>query len=163
MYSLPEKEKLEKFSSLVTELYNLLPDVLPLINKEYSNTELIIKHLPFLKVNNSKLTEAINFIIKNGSLAWEYNNFESKWVFLADKVGLSRSRLISLFKEYTWYTPEQVLNKIILQLVCRDLTSTQKGIEQIAVARGFNDKSNFSRRFKQEFGITPTEYRNKIS
>jgi AraC family transcriptional regulator of arabinose operon len=53
------------------------------------------------------------------------------------------------------------LHKVRLQHAAAMLQYTVKRIESIARSAGFSDPYHFSRVFKNEFGISPREYRIK--
>lgn len=81
---------------------------------------------------------------------------------LADKLFLSVSKLRRDFKTETGISIGKFINDMVFfkakQLLCRKDLS----IAQISQELGFCDQFYFSKRFKQIFSITPTEYRKKI-
>ncbi|MBQ8207433.1 MAG: helix-turn-helix transcriptional regulator [Clostridia bacterium] len=72
---------------------------------------------------------------------------------------ISTYYLSHIFKEVTGYSVKNY------RLLCRLanarelLVTTEHTIKEICEMTGFPDMSNFSRRFKYEYGVTPTEYR----
>ena len=48
-----------------------------------------------------------------------------------------------------------------LQLAARALTSTSRGVAEIAEDVGYESEAAFNRAFKREFGEPPARYRNE--
>lgn len=73
---------------------------------------------------------------------------------------LSRSRFYHVFKEYTGTSPIGYQNKYRMNLA-KDYLSfhPEYSISSIASALGFNDQLYFSKLFKKEYGVSPSQYR----
>ena len=80
---------------------------------------------------------------------------------LAKEVGLSRSSLVQRFTKYLSEPPMAYLIHRRLQLAARALTSTSRGIAEIAEDVGYESEAAFNRAFKREFGEPPARYRNE--
>jgi len=80
---------------------------------------------------------------------------------LADRFGLNKRYLNSLFKNTTGETIMQFLIRLRLDKAKRLLTHTQISITDIALSTGFYDCQHFCRTFKEKAGLTPTQYRLK--
>lgn len=78
---------------------------------------------------------------------------------LADQVGISRSALVERFTKYLSEPPMTYLTRWRLQLAARSLTSTPRGVADIAAEVGYESEAAFSRAFKREFGQPPSQYR----
>ena len=74
-------------------------------------------------------------------------------------VNLSPSAFSRVFKRHVGKTYERYANDWRLATACRLLLETADDITGIAYAAGFNNLSNFNRRFKAAKGVTPREYR----
>ena len=74
-------------------------------------------------------------------------------------VNLSPPAFSRLFKRHVGKTYERYANDWRLASACRLLLETPDDITGIAYAAGFNNLSNFNRRFKAAKGMTPREYR----
>jgi transcriptional regulator GlxA family with amidase domain len=48
-----------------------------------------------------------------------------------------------------------------LQLAARALTSTSRGVAEIASDVGYESEASFNRAFKREFGLPPARYRRE--
>ena len=75
---------------------------------------------------------------------------------------LSRSYIISKFKEYYGMTPHQYLLDGKIKLSTSLLRDRNKTIKEIALSLGFYDVYHFSKLFKQKKGISPLEYRKQM-
>ncbi|MCF0112046.1 MAG: AraC family transcriptional regulator [Erysipelotrichaceae bacterium] len=82
---------------------------------------------------------------------------------LANHVGLNRSYLISLFREYTGIGPGAYITKLRTDEARRLLTVSNNSLSSIATALGFCSQSHFQSVFKKETGETPLQYRNNHS
>lgn len=82
---------------------------------------------------------------------------------LAEALCMSRRSLYMLFKEYK-LTPGKMIHDMRLQR-CMDTLSDpaqqNRKITDIAFDHGFGDYATFSRLFKAQYGVTPSEYRMK--
>ena len=78
---------------------------------------------------------------------------------LAHLAGLSISQFERKFKEYFHESPVKFITKVRVTAACKELTSTDRTISQIALSTGFYDQSYFSKQFRQHIGISPGKYR----
>jgi AraC-like DNA-binding protein len=74
-------------------------------------------------------------------------------------VGLSPSAFSRLFRRTTGMTFTQFLNRVRLGQAARLLQETDHVISEIAINSGFENLSNFNRRFRERYGRSPREYR----
>lgn len=74
----------------------------------------------------------------------------------------SKSTLLSAFKQKYGVTVNTYINSIRLEAAKGLLEKSEKNINEIALATGFTDQSYFSKVFSGEFGIPPSEYREKL-
>ncbi len=72
---------------------------------------------------------------------------------------ISTYYLSHIFKDITGYSVKNYRLLCRLASARELLVSSDHNIKEICEMTGFPDMSNFSRRFKHEYGITPTEYR----
>ncbi len=79
---------------------------------------------------------------------------------IADYCSLDRSYLSKIFKTATNYSPQEYLIRYRLKKAKQLLKDTDIPIQHVAYAVGYNDPFSFSKIFKKELGITPSEYRN---
>lgn len=82
---------------------------------------------------------------------------------LASALHMSRRSLYMLFKEYRM-TPGRMIHDLRLEFCHKalsDLSQQQRSITDIAFEYGFQDSASFSRLFKTQYGVSPSEFRRK--
>ncbi len=77
---------------------------------------------------------------------------------LASEVNLSRAQLFRKLKALMSLSPNQLINDIRLQRAKELILSKADTLSQICYQVGFNEPSYFARRFRQKYGVTPSEY-----
>lgn len=81
---------------------------------------------------------------------------------IAEAVHLDKMYLIKKFKKKTGLTPIQFLIRYRVTQSCTLLHSDASlSLEAIAKLCGFNNLTNYLRRFKDFLGVTPTQYRKR--
>lgn len=75
----------------------------------------------------------------------------------------SKSRFGHLFTETVGVPPKQFVIKKRLEQACKLLEDKSITLTKIALECGFYDSSQFSRIFKKNLGIAPSEYRESVS
>lgn len=81
---------------------------------------------------------------------------------LADKIGVSRQHLCTLFKNEIGETPVRYLNRLRMEKareLLEDDNSSALSIKEIAAKVGCRDLSHFVRDFQKRFGLSPKRYR----
>lgn len=78
---------------------------------------------------------------------------------MADQLFVSRTHLCTAFKRETGLSVGEYLNRTRLLRAQHLLATTALSIAEIARQVGYARQSSFSERFKEEVGITPTEWR----
>lgn len=79
---------------------------------------------------------------------------------MAELCMLSKPHLIRCFKQYLDCTPHDYLLGYRLREAQKMLSDTLYSVEEIADRCGFNSVSHFSRAFRKQIGMTPSEFRN---
>ena len=100
------------------------------------------------------LKEAMAFI-KN-----EYANSLSVQE-LADHLNVNRSYLYTLFMKNLNISPQDFLRKYRVTRARELLVLTELSIESVGKSCGYGNAERFSRAFKQETGLTPTQFRRQ--
>lgn len=77
----------------------------------------------------------------------------------ADLIGMSSASFSRFFHQKTGRLFSRHVNEIRVARVCAELATTEKSITEIAFESGFNNLSNFNRRFNELIGMTPQYYR----
>jgi len=80
---------------------------------------------------------------------------------LAREVGMSRYHFLRTFRRTIGETPYRYVLSRRLVVVAKRLSSTSDNILDTALACGFGDLSEFTRRFRARFGVTPAMYRRR--
>lgn len=92
------------------------------------------------------------------------SNLQREWTIeeMAQEVEISVSQLQKLFKNETGMPPIQYLRHLRLEKARNLLVSSFKQVKVIAALVGQPDQSHFTRDFKDKYGYTPSEYRNRF-
>jgi len=78
---------------------------------------------------------------------------------LASELALSRRQLSRKFQSIIGLSPGEFIRSVRLKRAAQLLKDTKYNISEIADRVGFNTIKYFNSNFKDEFGLTPTEYR----
>lgn len=81
---------------------------------------------------------------------------------MAGHVGISLSRLTTLFTKEVMMSPAAFLKHIRLERSRHLLETTREQIKQIALKVGMPEESHFTRDFKTKYGQSPTTYRRQF-
>ena len=81
---------------------------------------------------------------------------------LAESVCMSERHFRRQFEKLYQQTPKDYLQKLRLNAAAELLLQKELSVTEIALACGFSDCNYFSRAFRQNFGISPTEYRKRF-
>ncbi|MGG1633916.1 helix-turn-helix transcriptional regulator [Paenibacillus sp. NRS-1760] len=81
---------------------------------------------------------------------------------LAEQNNVNRNRLSYVFRRHAGMGPAQYLLKYRINMAQEMLFTSDAPVQQIAETVGFADPFYFSRVFKKQIGIAPTEYREKF-
>lgn len=79
---------------------------------------------------------------------------------LCEGIPMSRDHLRVLFREYNGMTPHEYLQSLRLSRAKQLLCVTCEPISYVAELVGYNDAIYFSRKFKLQYGVSPSEFRN---
>lgn len=78
---------------------------------------------------------------------------------LASAVGQSRSTLSGRFGRLVGQSPMRYLTQWRMQLAGELMSTTSQRVSRIAQELGYESEAAFSRSFRREFGLAPTDYR----
>ncbi len=104
-----------------------------------------------LAVDHPDLTDCLRFILDN---AHEPINVED----VLEHVALSRRKFELLFKETVGRSPAAAIRRVRLERAQRLLHDTTMPISEIARKCGFTEPVAMTRAFKNEFGVTPSQF-----
>jgi len=81
---------------------------------------------------------------------------------VANAIGVHRVHLARVFRKKFGCTIGEYVRRLRVEFACRQISTTEAPLCQIALAAGFSDQSHLNKTFKDIFNLTPSEYR-KIS
>lgn len=93
----------------------------------------------------------------------EMGNADLNVDMIASKMGLERSQFYRKIKALTNYAPVELMRKLRLQRGRTLITSTDKSVSEIAYEIGFSTPAYFTKCYRDAYGETPTEARNKLT
>ncbi|MFK7806380.1 MAG: alpha/beta fold hydrolase [Saprospiraceae bacterium] len=141
-----------KFSKIDTsQNTNMLP---PLFEVEDQYSELITGPL------NNKAIQKNGFLLENvlqcidENLSDEFFSVET----LSQDIGLSERQLQRKLKAITNKSPNQLIRSVRLHRAKELLLKRNENIAEVAFQTGFSNPSYFSKCFKSEFGVSPSEF-----
>jgi AraC family transcriptional activator of mtrCDE len=79
---------------------------------------------------------------------------------LAAAASMSRSAFSEAFKEATGLSPMVYLREVRLRRAAAMLNDSDQTIEQVAARSGYASRSQFSRAFSAQFGVSPSTFRS---
>jgi signal transduction histidine kinase/DNA-binding response OmpR family regulator len=77
---------------------------------------------------------------------------------LSRELGMSRVNLYKKLKSLTGHTPIEFIRVFRIKRAAQLLAQSQMGVSEVAYQVGFNDPRYFTRYFKAEFNMLPSEY-----
>ena len=78
---------------------------------------------------------------------------------VAAYVGISRSHLFRSFQTYLGKSPKEYLSEYRIKQACHLLKETDLSVSAIAYSVGFENNLYFSKAFKKQKRVSPSEYR----
>lgn len=82
---------------------------------------------------------------------------------LAEHYNINRNRLSYVFKRHSGMGPAEYVLKYRINMAQKMLFTSDVSVQQIAETVGITDPFYFSRVFKKQFGLSPTEYRQRFT
>lgn len=82
---------------------------------------------------------------------------------LAEEIAMSRANLHRKLKTITGFAPSDFIRNVRLNRAANLLRNNADSVAQIGLRVGFEDQSYFSKVFKKQFGIAPSEYAKPAS
>ncbi len=108
-----------------------------------------------MAIEDLQVAEAVQFIRRRGREAIQVGD-------VAEAVGLSRRALQQRFRKVLSHSVHEEIKSDRVNQTAGMLTGTNLTISQIARLLGYPDASNISRYFKQQKGISPSDYRKQF-
>ena len=135
---------------------NHLIEMRRLLKSKFSHTPLEpIQEIAPTKIDNDFLVQMEKVIEENLS------NPEMNVAFLAARLGMSRSSLFNKIRGLADVTPNEMIQVIRLKKAARLLREKHYRISEVSYMVGFSSPSYFTKCFQKQFGVLPTDFRNK--
>lgn len=151
---------------LFDEIFNNLSEGFDESTLEYANlcfTHLLATFIYAYKTSddladesNPVIRKAINYLGKNLDKKLSLNQ-------LAEEVGYSPSYFTTLFKKETNYSPITYFSHLKIVKACELLDYTNMKVKEISFHLGYSDPYYFTKDFKKKMGLSPRNYRNRVS
>lgn len=107
------------------------------------------------KFENEMVDEITNYILKE---IYSPITVED----ICDNFGVSRSTLQSLFKKHLGVPPKQYINDMKMRRAQQIILQENVPITEVSLRLGFSSIHYFSRKFKKEFGLSPSEFAQSV-
>ena len=129
--------------TLLFEFYDYLAPSLQLIESQQQHTsaEIIFKRFTQMLYQESPIKRDVSHY--------------------ADKLCITSKYLSAICKKQSGNTATEIINSVTISYIRNMLTSSDKGIKEIAADTGFDNLSFFGKFVKRELGMSPREYRAK--
>lgn len=113
---------------------------------------------------NTKNIYSKNFYIRK-AVEYIQNNYMKDISIsqLANYIGLNRSYLSSLFKQFLNTSPHKYLSHYRINKACEFLKDKSFSIAEVANMSGYSDPVVFQKFFKNIMGISPNKYRKNFN
>ncbi|WP_299547339.1 two-component regulator propeller domain-containing protein [Seonamhaeicola sp.] len=115
------------------------------------------KEVTVTTMDEKFLQKAINIVEEN------MMNPDFNVEMLVKEMGHSRSGMFVKFKEITGLSPSEFVRNIKLKRAVQLFEQSDYSVKEIMFMTGFNTASYFSKCFKKQFGVVPSEYVGKNS
>ena len=123
--------------------------------KPVPQTEVRISEMEFAKLDEILLGNILKAVEDNLS------ETEFDVQHLAEKVNMSRSTLTRKLKAITGLTPLEYIRRVKMQHACRMLKDPHTTVNEVALALGYYNRKYFTSCFKEEYGMTPSEFQKQ--
>lgn len=121
-----------------------------------SKMEINISNIDYKSYDEKFLTDAMQCVERH------IQNPDFDIEQMASELHISRSTLTRKCKVIAGCTPWELIRNIRLKYACALLIKNKTGsISEVAYATGFSSSKYFTKCFKEEFGMTPTEYQQR--
>lgn len=118
---------------------------------------------PEVQISDREFASLDKMLLDNILKAVENNLSEPDFdvQHLAEQVNMSRSTLTRKLKAITGLTPLEYIRRVKMQHACRMLKDSRTTVNEVAMALGYYNRKYFTSCFKEEYGLTPSEYQKR--
>lgn len=112
-----------------------------------------------IRIENVKLSPCVRLAVEymNNNLSASLSTVE-----IAQKAFVSKSTLCKYFAQEIQMSVQEYLYDLIFYKACQMLIANRMSIGRISLELGFCDQLYFSRKFRERYGVSPREYRNRF-
>ena len=142
------QENSQNHKQQLDKMLNLLDCIHIEISRKYSETYSHQTHSYNIKINTFE------------TLLEKYFREEKLPSFYAEKLNITLKHLNRICNEILQKTATEVIMDRVILEIKRMLIDKQLAVNEIAYKVGYEDYSYFSRLFKKQTGLSPTEFRN---
>ncbi len=128
-----------------------------LLYEKYSNSDIQLSS-PTTNSLDVEFWEKFNTYIKNNISDPELNANQ-----ISEHLGMSRMQLHRKLTALTGQNLRSFIKNLRMNLATKLLKDSANRIADVSLKIGYEDQSAFSRAFKKELGVSPTEYRKKLT
>lgn len=183
-FKLPEMERVNKFLKMSDRGFRVTGQtrdkIAKILDKVNENKEIerVLNLLEILKILSfsdelqfiSAVSQSVDSKVKQHQseridkvIRYVYNNFRRRIELaeVAKRVYMTPQAFSTFFKKTTGKTFSGFVNQVRISEVSKLLLTTDRDITSIAFSCGFNNFSNFSRRFREIKNVSPREFRTR--
>lgn len=128
-----------------------------LVNQFKNQDVLTIQELNYTTLDEKFLSKAIQIVEEH------IDNPDFNFDFFVEEIGTTKSTLYRKIKSMTGLTSTDFIKNIRLKKACGILRKGTSNIAEVAYAVGFSDPKYFTKCFKKEFGVTPSDYSRRFN
>ena len=115
--------------------------------------QLSVAHIGLIGRSSELFNSFIDEVSKANSINVEVSHY-------ADMLNVSSRYLAQVTKRIAGKTPKAIIDEHICREAGKQLTMSDKTVQEVAYSYGFGSQAHFTKFFKKTTGVTPTEYRN---
>jgi signal transduction histidine kinase/DNA-binding LacI/PurR family transcriptional regulator/AraC-like DNA-binding protein len=134
--------------------------VATVLSKGVFSLEETLAHVDAALERNRELSDEAQHLVRQ-AMAYIHEHYAEpiSRADLAQRVALSEDYLTACFRKELGVTPIAYINRYRVNQAQQLLLDTRKSVTEIALEVGFSDSGYFSRVFRREVGLSPTDYR----
>ena len=81
--------------------------------------------------------------------------------YYADRLNVSPRYLAQVTRRISSKAPKTIIDERLIESICRDLTTTDLTVQEIAYGHGFSSQAHLSKFFKKQTQLTPSQFRRQ--